>query len=114
MLAVVAYGLSWNKGALARWLSRPSLQQSGRSSYSLYMTHGVVLFAMRYFFYAPELAQSSVVLRIGLLCWYVATIAAVAEVTYAYVEEPARRWMAARFLDRLEIAARPDLSARPA
>ena len=65
----------------------------GKASYSLYMTHYICLITIMNVFPFFELLDSTLLIRISILFFYVGTMMLVAIVTYRFFEEPARRMM---------------------
>jgi peptidoglycan/LPS O-acetylase OafA/YrhL len=87
--ALLIFGLSFERGLLARLLSTRLVVYGGLVSYSLYMTHFLVRRSYLLFFWQnlPE----SIVLRVVILLFTVGAIAGLALLTYHYVEEPANK-----------------------
>lgn len=76
----------------------------GKVSYSLYMTHNITLWLLKYSL--PEHHDLADIARYGI---YLLAIAGVAALTYHVVEEPARKWLRA-VIARSETAAVPVLT----
>jgi peptidoglycan/LPS O-acetylase OafA/YrhL len=92
-LAVVVYGLAWERGVIGRSLRWPLMHYGGRLSYSLYMTHYVCILTVRSHFPTKLMAEAGLAERIGALAIESAAILVAAIFTYHFVEEPCRRWM---------------------
>lgn len=76
----------------------------GKVSYSLYMTHNVTLWLLKYLL--PNHNNRTDIARYGI---YIVAIAGVAALTYHVVEEPARKWLR-RVIARSEAASVPVLT----
>jgi len=87
-LALIVYGLAWERGPMARILRTPSLVYWGRVSYSLYMVHAAVLVPFRNFFTPTVFAAGDMAARIFLLLALAGTIAFLAVAVYHGVERP--------------------------
>jgi peptidoglycan/LPS O-acetylase OafA/YrhL len=78
--AAVVILLSLNSSPFQGLLSHPTTQYLGKISYSLYLTHGTVLFALVYVFHG--------VLGVPYLALYLLVSLVLADVFYRLVEEP--------------------------
>ena len=89
LLLRLAQGESWLSRILAwRWLV-----YGGEASYSLYMTHAFSLLLLTKFLPSARFAGTHLYTRLGVLAIYVATICALAVLTFEWIEKPCRRWM---------------------
>lgn len=79
------------RGPVASFLSWPVMQWGGRVSYSLYMTHWLVLMVAKKVLPWDAFAHASLVERIGVLLAYGCAIAALAAGMYHLVEVPGHR-----------------------
>ena len=84
--------IALNVGPLAHLLARPLPEYLGRVSYSLYITHYVVLAAMRFLFQVPRI-KDNLWLTFACTLVEVMLIYAVARFTYHFIEEPGRKWL---------------------
>ena len=96
LLALFVYGVSQQRGAFALALAGPRMVFWGQVSYSLYMTHSIVRTVLRKFLQYQHFADSSVLIRLGILGVYGLCFAGAAVLVYLYVEEPARHWLRKR------------------
>jgi peptidoglycan/LPS O-acetylase OafA/YrhL len=87
--ALLVLGLATQKGFLARLLSTKFFVHGGLASYSLYMTHALVL--RSYFFFSWENLPQSAILRSVIALILMAGLAGAALISYHYLEEPANR-----------------------
>ncbi|HEX7007959.1 MAG TPA: acyltransferase [Alphaproteobacteria bacterium] len=114
-LAMLVYGLSADRGAVCRWLAKPAVLYWGRASYSLYMTHLVVVWILHSYVTPPELAQYPPTLRAAVMTGLVAAILGAAAFTYRWIEQPSRRWMLRRFapIEAASVTASPRPQTAP-
>jgi peptidoglycan/LPS O-acetylase OafA/YrhL len=87
--ALLIFGLSYERGLLARILSTKIAVQGGLASYSLYMTH--VLILRSYLFFSWERLPQSAFVRFIIFLILVGTLAGTAFIFYHYIEEPANK-----------------------
>ena len=103
LLVPVLYALLLQRGALARFCTLPSVVFWGRVSYSLYITHYVVLAVTRLAFNKagpnPLWLGTAVIFQLLL-------IVGVAIATYRWIEEPGRSWLT-RVLKRFTLLVSP-------
>lgn len=85
--------LALNIGPVARALSRPLPEYLGRVSYSLYITHFIVIISSRFIFRNARVEDSPPV-SLAFTAMEVLIIYLLARFTYHFVEEPARKWLA--------------------
>lgn len=96
LLAVLVFAAASSAGPVrAVFASRP-MEWGGRVSYSLYLTHWIVILALMKVMDPKALAGTSIVLRLAVLALYLLAIFVVAALTYHVVEEPARTWLRKR------------------
>jgi peptidoglycan/LPS O-acetylase OafA/YrhL len=98
---VLIVSLAADRGAVARFLGAPWNLLLGRASYSLYMTHWLVLGFVSMWTGRADLGpDASLARRVAWLAVTTASLAGAALVTWRFVEEPARRsirrWTAPR------------------
>lgn len=86
------FSIALNAGPVARLLARPLPEYLGRISYSLYITHYVVIISMRFLIMMPRI-ERSVPLTLALTVIEIVIIYLLARFTYHYIEEPARKWL---------------------
>jgi len=91
--ALLIFGLSYERGSLARLLSTRAIVYGGLASYSLYMTHYVIMqtyigYTWAYWKTIPNLP---LVFRLGILLFIAVVFLGAAVLSYRYVEEPANR-----------------------
>ena len=90
--ALLIFGLSYERGFLARILSNKIIVQGGLASYSLYMIHWLVI--QRFVFYTWDywkIVSHSMLAQFIVLIVFVSAFAGVTAVSYRYVEVPANR-----------------------
>ena len=87
--ALLIFGLSYERGFLARFLSKKIVVQGGLASYSLYMTHALVI--RDYLFVFWDRLPGSIILRLMIFVLLVGFLAGTAFIFYHYIEEPANR-----------------------
>lgn len=97
VFAAMVLAVSVDRGPVARWLQRPTLQWLGKVSYSTYMVHvtvGVVTRPLTSWLPSPWDAWVQLPI-------YVAAVLGTAALTFRYIEEPwrdrARDWADARW-----------------
>lgn len=119
------------QGPLSRWLNAPSLQALGRWSYSIYMVHGIVVYALALAVYQVQRSTGAVLWAIETtgtqseklvvanpwlldLVWlgYAAGIIGMSAVTYRWIEEPGRAWFA-KLASRMQEGPRSPAPVRP-
>ena len=94
--ALLVYGLAYERGFLAKFLSTKAVVLGGLISYSLYMTHVLVLRDYQLFFWNN--LPHALFLRCMVVLVLAAALVGTAAVFYYFVEEPCnkrlRSWMA--------------------
>lgn len=96
LLAVFVVATASTSGPVRAVLASRLMEWGGRVSYSLYLTHFLVLSLLIDLVPPAGLAGAPLALRIMALVSYVLVCVAVAVVTYYVVEEPARAWLRRR------------------
>lgn len=86
------FSLIYERGGTARLLASPLVEYWGRVSYSLYITHYVVLAAFKFLYRVPLLGHTPLGL-LALTTVQFCAIAAVAAATYHLIEEPGRKFL---------------------
>lgn len=80
-------------GPVGRLLSSRPLQQAGELSYSLYLSHVVILFLVQTVLPSKQLIDASLAVRVGWMVMTLAWMAGAAFLLHHAVEKPARRGM---------------------
>jgi len=93
LYAFAIYALSWQRGTLAKLFSSRLLIAGGKGSYTLYLTHFIVLIVLRRVVPAESVVAGNMAVRVLLLIGYIAAMGLVAMITYWLIEEPGRRMM---------------------
>ncbi len=93
LFAVLIYGLIFEQGIVARIFRSRFFLYWGRLSYSLYMTHALVLVLLVKFFPAQHFNEADLWLRLTVAAAYILGFALAAVATYLLIEQPARRWL---------------------
>lgn len=93
-------------GHVAALLGSRIVEWSGRVSYSVYMTHFLVIIVVNYFVVSRHMETLPDLMRLVVLLLTLVAIAVVGVATYAWVEEPSRKLI--RRLERRRIATHPD------
>lgn len=100
LIALFVLGCASSVGFLARFLSSRFMRWGGRISYSVYMTHFIVLMIVGKILPWDHFAGSSLLVRLAVMVGYYAVVVAVGAGMYHLVEEPARkqirRWSGSR------------------
>lgn len=106
--ALLIYGLSFERGWLARILSTKWIVYGGLASYSLYMTHYLIVQTYIYYStpYWKTIPKLPVIVRLAILLAMGAISLGTAVLAYRIVEEPANRG-----LRRLVFSKRQSVSA---
>jgi peptidoglycan/LPS O-acetylase OafA/YrhL len=89
--ALLIFGLSYQRGFLSRILSHRLIVFGGLASYSLYLTHNIVIRSYAYFCESVWMAGQPGGIRFLLLLFLLTALAATAVVSYKCLEEPANR-----------------------
>lgn len=87
--ALLIFGLSYERGFLARLLSTKFAVQGGLASYSLYMTHALILRSYVLFFW--QQLPDSMLLRFAIFLLTIGALIGTALFVYHFMEEPANR-----------------------
>jgi peptidoglycan/LPS O-acetylase OafA/YrhL len=80
--ALLIVAMAMNRGMISRALSFPAAVFLGEISYSVYLLHGLIAYVL--FFRLPQMSPAQ------MSATYIATLLAVAAVTWYFVERPAR------------------------
>lgn len=91
LIAVFVLGCAGSSGVVARALSSRFMQWGGRISYSVYMTHALVLIVFGKIFRWQDFVGSSLGVRSGVLLAYVGVIVVAGAACYYVVEVPGRK-----------------------
>ena len=87
--ALLIFGLAYEQGALAKMLSTKLAVLGGLASYSIYMTHYLVIRSFGCFFLNN--VPTSLGLRLLILMAVIGAIGSLGWLVYRYIEEPANR-----------------------
>lgn len=87
--ALLIFGLAYERGLIAKILSTKFAVHGGLASYSLYMTHYLVIRSYQCFFL--HWLPASAWLRLTILLAVLGAITALALLVHRYIEEPARQ-----------------------
>jgi peptidoglycan/LPS O-acetylase OafA/YrhL len=91
LLAVLVLCCASCAGPVARVLTSRLMMWGGRVSYSLYMTHFIVLLVVKKLAWWDRFAAAPLPVRLAVLVGYLLAVTAAAAGTYYAVEEPGRR-----------------------
>ena len=91
--ALLILGLSYERGLLARILSTKLMVQGGLASYSLYMTHFLIIQAFIFYTWSSwkEMPHLPLVARYGILLLAAGALTGTALLFYRCIEEPMNR-----------------------
>jgi peptidoglycan/LPS O-acetylase OafA/YrhL len=103
LLAVFVLAVTMASGPVARLLSSRPMDWAGRVSYSLYMTHFILLIVAGKVLPWHPWADASLLVRVVMVAGYFVLAYLVAAVTYYLVERPARVLVQRLFLPRRAI-----------
>ncbi|PSB21089.1 hypothetical protein C7B61_01670 [filamentous cyanobacterium CCP1] len=92
-VALLIYGLAWDKGEIVQFFKSKSMMYWGYTSYALFMTHPICLLILRKVFPLKDSDSSNIILLFFILIIYLFLISLIARITYIWLEEPARDWM---------------------
>jgi peptidoglycan/LPS O-acetylase OafA/YrhL len=106
---LLIFGLSYQRGVLARVLSHRFIVFGGLASYSLYMTHDVVMRSYLFFFDAVWMANQPQSIRLLLLLLLLAALAGAAVISYCCLEEPANRGLRRVFIPHRQHLSPPSV-----
>lgn len=109
--AVLIYGLAYERGWIARFLSTKFMVRGGLMSYSLYLTH--VLILRNYQFYFWQRIPHAAGWRFAILLLLIAALAGTAAVFYLCIEEPANRLLR-QSIPKGALARNKESAAQPA
>ena len=104
IFAALIYGLSDERGPLARLLRHPALQWLGVVSYSTYLSHYFLKIWTKFILVRPGMSADLPFPA------YVAAVLIASALLYRYVERPGQRWLRAQLLTtRQRLPAREGL-----
>jgi peptidoglycan/LPS O-acetylase OafA/YrhL len=106
-IAVFVLSCAGATGVLGRLLATPLMIWGGKVSYSVYMTHFILLMVFGELLPAARFEDSAGVVRLAVLAAYLLGAVAVGAVAYHFVEEPSRK-----ALRRSVAAAKPSVAVR--
>lgn len=112
-LVPVVYVFSFELGVVSALLKTPPFAALGRWSYSIYLTHFLVILAFPLIAVVAELAARkmpwimSVYQGGGSYVIFAAATVALSSVTYRFIERPAQRFINERFNNRDQIIPKP-------
>jgi peptidoglycan/LPS O-acetylase OafA/YrhL len=87
------YGLVWGDNFTTRLFGSSTMVYWGYTSYSLYMTHTIVLLLLRNIIPFDFIAAQGVEAILLTLIFYILIISVIARFTYVLIEEPGRIWV---------------------
>jgi peptidoglycan/LPS O-acetylase OafA/YrhL len=108
LMALYVLGCAAAVGSAQRVLGSRQAVWAGRVSYSLYLTHFLVLVPVGKVIEPQDLRSAPLVLRCGWILLWLCLCYVAAYLTYTYLEEPARAWMRRRFLKEAPPVEAPD------
>jgi peptidoglycan/LPS O-acetylase OafA/YrhL len=94
--AVVVIGLAIAQGRIARFFGSAQMVFLGEISYSLYLTHGLILRIQNKVLPMTHYVHSGVVTRVGIVIFYGVVVFVSAAGMYLIVEKPSRNWLRTR------------------
>jgi peptidoglycan/LPS O-acetylase OafA/YrhL len=94
--ALLVIGMAFSHGAVAKFLGSAKLVFLGEISYSLYLTHGIIMVLEKKILPMHHFANSDLVVRIGIAAFWIVVLFASAAGMYLIVERPARNWLRSR------------------
>jgi len=107
LFPILLLGLTEETSATARFFASPPILWSGRVSYALYMSHGVVQKVLKVLLPLEHYQYSSLTIRLLLLLAYFLILILAAALLYYAVEIPARHFLrqfAARWRNKTSVA----------
>jgi peptidoglycan/LPS O-acetylase OafA/YrhL len=93
IIAIFVLGCAGSTGFMLKMLSSRLMMWGGRVSYSVYMTHFVVLMVLGELLSPDRFAGSPLIVRLAVVSVYLLTAVGVGAIGYHFVEEPARVWL---------------------
>lgn len=102
VIGLLLLGLSRADGWVSRLLATRPVVFLGVISYSIYLSHGIVLRALKIALPTQSYSDAPLPVRTGIFLTYLATILLAAIALYYTVEHPARLWLRRRFTRRAE------------
>ncbi|WIB67970.1 acyltransferase [Curtobacterium sp. MCBD17_035] len=92
-LALMVLACAKAGGVVGAILSSRILMWGGRVSYSVYMTHFIVLMVMDHLLPRAHFAGNGIVIRVAVVIVYIAVAVAVGWLCYRFIEEPSRLYL---------------------
>lgn len=89
-IAIFVLACAGATGPIGRLLATPVMEWGGRISYSVYMTHFLILMIVGKFLPWERFENSDVFIRVGVMVGYYAIVIVVGWLCYRTIEEPAR------------------------
>jgi peptidoglycan/LPS O-acetylase OafA/YrhL len=96
LFAVLIVGLTVQGSMPARILASPMLTYLGRVSYSVYLTHGLVIICLRQLI--SRIHEPGALMWIALIAAYLVGITIAGDLLHRTVEEPCRRYLRSRWV----------------
>ncbi len=96
-IALLILGLSRADGMVSRLLATRPMVFLGEISYSIYLTHGIVLRLLKIVLPAAKYSQAALPVRVGILAGFGVAVLLAAMALYFLVEHPARVWLRRKF-----------------
>ncbi|MEJ2887929.1 acyltransferase family protein [Actinomycetospora aeridis] len=90
-IVLFVFAVLGTAGPVQRALASPAMQWGGRVSYSVYLTHFLVLVVLEDLGVWQRVASAPLIVRLATLAGGLALVVAVGAATHRLVEEPARR-----------------------
>lgn len=95
-LAFIVWATARGRGPMANWLASRTMVFWGQASYSVYMTHAIVIIILNKAINPEHWLHSPLAVRSGVVAVYILVIAATAAGSFLLVEKPSREWLRAR------------------
>jgi peptidoglycan/LPS O-acetylase OafA/YrhL len=96
-IALLILGLSRADGLVSRFLASVPMVFLGEISYSIYLTHGIVLRLLKIVLPAAKYSHAALPVRVGVLAGFGVSVLLAAVALYFLVEHPARVWLRRKF-----------------
>ncbi|MFO1247328.1 MAG: acyltransferase [Alphaproteobacteria bacterium] len=88
---ILSTALSGPEGAIWILVSKP-MRWLGTISYSIYMVHAAIAFALGHLIESALTRAASIPMQLGLAALYLAAVIGVASLTFVWIEAPVRAW----------------------